>query len=71
MKLSLYVDTTLFHCTAILRSDTTLKQNKKISNFISSFDIVNSFWPVKLYSIFDQHLDLVVSIATAIVSALN
>ena len=37
MKLNLHVDTTLFHCTAILRSDTTLKQNKKISNFISSF----------------------------------
>ena len=30
-------DTTLFHCTAILRSDITLKQNRKISNFISSF----------------------------------
>ena len=51
----------------------TLHSNKirRLATLFHHADIVNSFWPVKLYSIFDQHLDLVVSIATPIVSALN
>ena len=53
--------------------EVTLHSNKtrRSATLFHHFDIVNSFWPVKLYSIFDQHLDLVVSIATPIVSELN
>ena len=48
-----------------------LNKTRRSATLFHHFDIVNSFWPVKLYSIFDQYLDLVVSIATPIVSALN
>ena len=46
--------------------EVTLHSNKtrRSATLFHHFDIVNSFWSVKLYSIFDQHLDLVVSIAT-------
>ena len=46
--------------------EVTLHSNKtrRPATLFHHFDIMNSFWPVKLYSIFDQHLDLIVSIAS-------
>ena len=65
-----WTSTSIRRCsTARLYWEVTLHSNKtrRPATLFHHFDIVNSFWPVKLYSIFDQHLDLVVSIATPIV----
>ena len=61
-----WTSTSIRRCSiARLYWEVTLHSNKRRSaTLFHHFDIVNSFWPVKLYSIFDQHLDLVVSIAT-------
>ena len=69
-----WTSTSIRRCSiARLYWEVTLHSNKtrRSATLFHHFDIVNSFWPVKLYSIFDQHLVLVVSIATPIVSALN
>ena len=68
-----WTSTSIRRCSiARLYWEVILHSNKtRSATLFHHFDIVNSFWPVKLHSIFDQHLDLVVSIATPIVSALN
>ena len=67
----IHVDTILFHCMSWLRSGTALKQIKEINIFTSLFWHLEFIRLVKHYSIFEQHLDLEVSLATAIVSALD
>ena len=62
-----WTSTSIRRCSvARLYWEVTLHSNKtrRSATLFHHFYIVNSFWPVKLYSNFDQHLDLVVSIAT-------
>ena len=69
-----WTSTSIRRCSiARLYWEVTLHSNKtrRSATLFHYFDMVNSFWPVKLYSIFDPHLDLVVSTATPIASALN
>ena len=69
-----WTSTSIRRCSiARLNWEVTLHSNKtrRSATLFHHFDIVNSFWSVKFHSIFDQHLDLVVSITTPIVYALN
>ena len=69
-----WTSTSIWRCSiARLYWEVTLHSNKtrRSATLFHHFDIVNSFRPVELYSVFDQHLVLVVSIATPIVSSVN